>query len=366
VTATIFEGVMDDQTSPTLIGISREPAPRRRPWIRIIVIILVVGGLVGAGVLYWLDARHYETTDDAFIDAHVSQVSAQISGRITKLLIKDNQPVTAGQVLAEIDPRDMQARLDQMLAQRDQAAAQLAQARATLPARQADVAQDDAQIRVQQADADQSGRDLARYTHINPRAITAQTVDQARNTARSAEAKLDAARSTQAGARAQLAVARTQVAAAEAALRTAEANVAEARLQLDYTRILAPSDGRIARRTLELGNYVTPGQALLAIVQPACWVTANLKESQLGHLTPGQHATITVDAYPDQKLNAHVDSLQSGTGSVFSSLPAENATGNYVKIVQRLPVKLVFDDPNTCSRLHLATGMSVEPRIKVR
>lgn len=357
---------MDQQTPPHLIGFDRtEPAKPKRRWLRTVIIAVVLVAAVGALVLYWLDARQYESTDDAAIDGHVSQVSAQISGRIVRLLVDDNQSVQAGQLLAEIDPRDTQTRIDQMAAQRDQAAAQLAQAHATLDVRQADIAQDTANIRGAEADVVQATRDLARYSKVNPRAITQQVLDQARASAGNTQAKLEAARKAQAGARAQLAVAHAQLQAAEAALRLAEANLAQVQLQLEYTHVVAPAPGRITRRTVELGNYISPGQSLLAVVQPDCWVTANLKENQLARVHPGTAATVRVDAFPDEKLAAHVDSVQSGTGSVFSSLPAENATGNYVKIVQRLPVKLRFDG-DACARLHLAPGMSVEPRLKVR
>ena len=354
-----------DHAHPELIGIEAPKPKAKRRWPKLLVGVLVAGGLVTAGVLYWLDARHFVSTDDAFIDGHVSQVSAQISGRVIRLSVNDNQAVAAGQMLAEIDPRDMAVRLDQMQAQRDQAAAQLIQARATLPAREADVSQDGAQMRVQEAELDQSQRDLARYTRINPRAITAQTLDQAHSTSDSARARLDAARSVAASARAQVAIAKAQIAAAEAGVRTADANIAQAKLQLSYTHVVAPAAGYVARRTLEVGNYVNAGQSLLAIVQPDCWVTANLKESQLTHLAVGETAKVTVDAFAAHALDARVDSLQRGTGSEFSSLPAENATGNYVKVVQRLPVKLVFDDAGVCARLHLAPGMSVEPLIRV-
>jgi membrane fusion protein (multidrug efflux system) len=357
---------LDDYTDPKLLKQSAEAAEKPRgSRLRPVLAVLLVLALIGAGVLYWLNARHFETTDDAFVDGHISQVSAQISGRIIHLFAQDNQLVTAGHLLAEIDPRDAEVRLQQTTAERDQAAAQLAQARATLPARQADLDQATANIRVAEADFQQSQHDLGRYTAINPHAISAQTIDQARASLASTSARLDASRQAATGARAQIAIAQTQVDAAEAALRIADANVASARLQLGYTRILAPATGRIARRTLELGNYVSPGQSLLAIVQPECWVTANFKEGQLADMHPGQKATITIDAFPEETLAAHVDSLQSGTGSVFSSLPTENATGNYVKIVQRLPVKLVFDG-DACRRLALAPGMSAEPRVSVR
>ena len=358
---------MDDQTHPALLNqYGGSAASRQRRWPTLLAASAVVLLVVGGGVAYWSSARHYQNTDDAFIDAHISQVSAQISGRVIRLLVDDNQVVKAGQELVTIDPRDAQVRLDQMLGQRDQAAAQLEQARATLPIRQADLDQAGANIRVSQADRMQSQRDLSRYTAINPRAISAQTIDQARASNSSTQAKLEAVRHAEAGMRAQLAAARTQVDAAAAALRTAESNVDNARLQLSYTHVTAPANGRIARRTVEVGNYVNQGQSLLAVVQPNCWVTANLKESQLSRLRPGQPVSVTVDAFDEHPLAAHVDSLQSGTGSVFSSLPAENATGNYVKIVQRLPVKIVFDDPDACIKTALAPGMSVEPRITVR
>ncbi len=359
---------MDEYADPKLLtqdpGLPAPPPPRRR-LPRGLLAVPVILVLAAAALVYWLDARHFESTDDAFVDGHISQVSAEISGRIVGLQVRDNQLVQAGQVLAEIDPRDQAVRVDQMTAQRDQAAAQLAQARAALPARQADYEQAGANIRVSQADLQQSQRDLARYMAINPHAIAAQALDQARASFSAAQARLDASRQAQASARAQIAIARTQLDAAAAALRLAEANLADARLQLSYTHIVAPASGRVARRTVELGNYVTPGQSLLAIVQPDCWITANFKESQLTDMRPGQPATVTVDAYGGRTLAAHVDSLQPGTGSVFSSLPAENATGNYVKIVQRLPVKLVFDG-DACRTLQLAPGMSAEPRVKVR
>jgi membrane fusion protein (multidrug efflux system) len=356
---------MDDYTNPALMTDQTAAPPPRRRILPGLVAGVIILAIVAGGVVYWLDARHYESTDDAFIDGDISQVSAQISGRITNILVQDNQAVTAGQQLVQIDPRDQQMRLDQMTAQRDEAAAGLDQARATLPARQADLDQAIANTRVAQANQLQSQRDLARYTAINPNAISAQTLDSGRAAASTGTARVEASRQAEAGARAQLTIARTQIASAEGALRLADANVADAKLQLSYTSIAAPADGRVARRTVQLGNYVTPGEALLAVVQRPCWVTANFKESQLADMHPGQKATISIDAFGGRTLDAHVTSLQPGTGSVFSSLPAENATGNYVKIVQRLPVKLEFDG-DACHDLALAPGMSVTPRVKLR
>jgi membrane fusion protein (multidrug efflux system) len=341
-----------------------DPPPKRGKGAVFLVLALIAGGLIVAGVLYWLHARHLESTDDAFIDGHVSQISPQIGGRVTAILVRDNQLVAAGQKLIDIDPLDMQVRLEQALAQQAQTEAQLAQVRATLGVRQADLGQAEANIRVADADLEQAQQDLARYRSINPRAITRQQLDNASAAMRAAAAKRDANRQAAAGMRAQIEVTRAQIAAAEASLRVDAASVDNARLQLSYTTITAPAAGRITRRTVELGNYVSAGQALLAIVQPGFWVTANFKETQLTDMHPGQPATVHIDAFPGHDIAAHVDSLQTGTGAIFSALPVENATGNYVKVTQRLPVKIDFDED--VSKLALAPGLSVTPTVTVR
>jgi membrane fusion protein (multidrug efflux system) len=358
---------MDDVRSPppTRADAAAADAPPRRGKFGAFLALFIVLGLLGSGGVYlWLQGVGIESTDDAFVDGDISQVAAQISGRVVAIAVRDNQLVAAGQELITIDPRDAQARLDQAAAGRAQAVAQLEQARAALAVRRTDLGQADATVRVAEADLQQARQDLARYRAINPRAITRQLLDNATATTRSAEAKLDANRQAAAGMHAQLAAAAAQVQERQAALQTADANLALAQLQLSYTHVLAPAAGRVTRRTVELGNYVNPGEALLAIVQPGLWVTANFKETQLGRIRPGQPVQLRIDAFPDARLTGHVDSLQAGTGSAFSTLPAENATGNYVKVVQRLPVKIVFDGA-AASQLPLAPGMSVLPRVDV-
>ena len=224
-------------------------------------------------------------------------MAAQIGGRVQALLVRDNQLVAAGQTLVTIDPRDMQVRADQSLAQRAQAVAQLAQARATLAIRRADLGGAEANVKVAEADLFQAERDFARYRAINPHAVTRQLIDNADAAERSAKAKLDANRQAVAGMQAQIAAAAASVDAAQAAAATADADLANSRLQLSYTRVVAPTAGRVTRRTVELGNYIAPGQALLAIVQPGLWVTANYKETQLTHMRPGQTVKIYVDAF---------------------------------------------------------------------
>ncbi len=343
----------------------KPPMSRGRKLLYWLIGLILAGVAITAAVIYWLDARHYENTDDAFVDGNQSQVASQVSGRMTELLVVDNQHVDAGQPLLTIDPRDFQVRLEQAQAQRASAIAQAAQARAELFVQRATVEQQNAQVHVAEADLQQAQQDLARYRGINPAAITRQQLDQSTATTKSAVARLEAAKQAGLGSQAQLVVQQTKIDAADAAARQSAADVRNAELQLSYTLVVAPQAGKVTRRTVNLGNYVTPGQALLAIVPDDLWVTANFKETQLNLIRPGQPVQITLDAFPDAKLQGHVDSLQRGTGSVFSTLPAENATGNYVKVVQRLPVKIVFDGDDW-RKLPLAPGLSVSPRVTVR
>ena len=270
-------------------------------------------------------------------------------------------------MLVELDPRDYQVKLDQAVSQRAQAQAQAGQARAQLALQQANLDQAQANVRVTEADLGQAQADLARYRAIDPKAITKQQLDNQGAATKSAAAKLDANRQAVAGARAQIEAQRAMVAAQDAAVVQADVAVHNAELQLSYSTINAPADGQVTRRTVELGNYVNPGQALLAVVQDRLWVTANFKETQLAAMSPGQYVRVRVDACPDADLDARVTSFQGGSGQVFSSLPAENATGNFVKVVQRLPVRITFDDPAKArERCRMAPGMSVSPRVTVR
>ncbi len=353
-----------DQQAPITTSDSDAPPARgkRATFIGFGIGLLL---LAAACTAYFLHARQFATTDDAFIDGHISQISAETAGRVIHLYVNDNETVTAGQILLDIDPRDATLKLQQAEAERAQAQAVLEQARATLAVRQADASQAGANADASNADLAQADQNLARLRRINPRAITKQELDTATTSARAAQARLAAAHHLAAGSRAQIIAAKAAIDADSAAMQTADAAVAVANLTLLRTKLVAPAAGRVARRTVELGNYITTGQPLLAIVQPDLWVTANFKETQLALMHPGQDVTLDVDAYPAANLHGHIESLQSGTGSIFSALPSENATGNYVKVVQRLPVKIVFDGDDW-RNLGLSPGMSVFPRVRVR
>ena len=310
----------------------------QNPAFKIGVAIVVVGLVIGA-IIWWLIERQYESTDDAFIDTHIVHIAPQIAGQVIRVAVNDNELVRQGQLLVQIDPSDPIAKLNQALAQ--------------LAAAQTQVTQFQATEKGAEAQAQNASADLARYRllqRIAASAVAQQQIDAANATARNATAQRDAARA--------------QILNALAQIKLNQAQIASARLNLGYTRITAPVDGHVTQKSVALGNYVTPGQDLLAIVPLKLWVTANFKETQLAHMRVGQPVTVTVDACPDRDVRGHVDSIQRGAGQAFGILPPQNATGNFVKVVQRVPVKILLDRlPQKCI---LGPGMSVEPSVKVR
>ncbi|HEY3756113.1 MAG TPA: HlyD family secretion protein [Opitutaceae bacterium] len=344
-----------------------KPKPKGPPWYKrpaVVLIVVVVGiAAVVTIVLVWRHSETHISTDDAYIDVVSQQVSPQIAGRVIHVLVNDNQDVKKGQELVEIDPADFQAKLDESLASEAQAQAQVKQAQAQVTVYEAQLEKSKADLGTAQANATNAAHDLERYQKlqaVNAGAVSGQQLDSATAAATSTAAELVAARKSVDAAEAQQGYARAQVVAAQAAVKSADSSAAEARLTLSYTHILAGVDGRVTSKTVSEGNIVSPGTALLAIVPPWVYVTANFKETQLQHMRLGQPVTIKVDAYPDLKLTGKVNGLQAATGQALSLVPAENATGNWVKIIQRVPVKILFDsipdDPNR----RLGPGMSVE------
>jgi membrane fusion protein (multidrug efflux system) len=208
--------------------------------------------------------------------------------------------------------------------------------------------------------------DRARYESVQSNAVSRSQRDLAETQASSTAAEVEVARSQTRAAVAQVELDRANVQTARAQVQQTRTRLEQAQLQLSYTTIRAPRDGRITRRTVEQGAYVQTGQDLLALVPDDVWVVANFKETQLERMRPGQHVAISVDAYPHHKFNGKVDSLQAGSGALFSLLPPENAVGNYVKVVQRVPVKITFDEPVDFSQFNLAPGLSVQPKVSVQ
>ena len=349
--------------------------------------LLLVGLIVGTAlvlvlaVLFFLNARKYEATDDAYIDTHMVQLAPQVAGRVLRVMARDNQLVGTGQLLVEIDPIDQAQRVDQARAQREQGVAQKGQAQAQRDQALAQIATSQEQLRQAAAQTPGSAaqaaaarRDYDRYLAlqaINVKAVARQQLDNAQAQAISTEATAASQRRQRDVAAAQVAQSATQVQAADAMIRAADAQIgaadvqiAQARTSLGYTRITAPIVGHVANKNVQVGAYLQPGQQVMALVPLDLWVTANFKETQLKNMRVGQHVDIKVDAYPDYRFHGHIDSFERGAGQAFQVLPAENATGNFVKVVQRVPVKIVIDNLDD---LHhpLGPGMSAQPKVRV-
>jgi membrane fusion protein (multidrug efflux system) len=268
-------------------------------------------------------------------------------------------------VLVEIDPRDYEAGLSQARADLAAAGSQANQSRAEVNVSETKVTQAQAAVTAAEAEAQRANDDLKRYQSVESRAVSRSALDLAQAQARSANANLEAAYSQTNAAEAEVVLSEAGVETATAVVQQAEARLQQAELNLSYTKIIAPLDGRVTARTVQLGHYILPGQALLALVPKDVWVTANFKETQLTYMHAGQPVELSMDAYPNRKFKGKVDSLQAGTGARFSLLPPENAVGNYIKVVQRVPVKIIFDE-ELPANLDIAPGMSVVPNVKVK
>jgi membrane fusion protein (multidrug efflux system) len=342
---------------------NRQARRRKRRW-RLVALAGTVVLLVGGFGYYWFFLRPYETTDDAFIEADVIPIAPQVPGQVVKRLVADNQLVRAGDPLIEIDPRDYKARVAQAQASVAEARTRLDQARAQVISDQAKVEQEQANVVAAESETKRAEADLKRYQSIEAPAVSQSQIDLAVAQARSSEASLEVARSRNKAANVQVTLSQAGIQTAAAEVQRNEALLKQAQLELSYTKVSAPEDGFVSHRTVEAGAYVQAGQALLALVPARVYVLANFKETQLTHMLPGQPVRITVDAYPGRRFRAHVDSIQRGSGARFSVLPPENATGNYVKVVQRVPVKIVFDETPD-QALALGPGMSVKPKVNV-
>jgi membrane fusion protein (multidrug efflux system) len=387
---------------------------RRRRAFTIFFIVLLVIGL--AGLFYWLHARNFESTDDAQVEGHLIPVTSRIDGTVTHVYVDNNQSVKAGDLLVDLDPRDLQVTLDQSLAQLAQARsmvvaqqpnvpitqvenitnistgeADVANAQAALAAAQRDRESAAAKVSEAQANNAKAQADLARYQLlIAKEEVSQQEYDQIVAAAQSQQANVAAAQATlqsaaqvvdqrraqlaQAQSRltqyrrnapAQVAIRRATVESNQANAQAAQAQVAQSQLKLTYTKITAPLPGIVMKRSAEVGAHIAAGQELMEISQiNDLWVTANFKETQLRRIRPQQPATIHVDAL-DRDFNGSVLDIGGSTGSVASVLPPENATGNYVKVVQRIPVRIRFK-PDQDGLDRLRPGMSVEPEVRIR
>jgi membrane fusion protein (multidrug efflux system) len=337
-----------------------------------IILGLVVLVLAIVALVWWFLTRNEVSTDDAFTEGNAVTIAPKVSGYVVELHVDDNTRVKKGDLLLRIDPRDYVAARDQAVAQRDLAQAQLHQAEAQLALAKvqypAQLAQAQAQEKSAQANLVNAQAAYRRQHTVDQRATSQQNVDEATAQQRSAQAAVANAQAQVQAANVvqqQVTQAQALVESRQGQLKAALAQLEQADLNLSYTEVRSPIDGWVTRRNVQDGMLLQAGTSLFALVPPTVWVTANFKETQLGRMRAGDAVDIDVDAYPDLKLHGHVDSIQLGSGSRFSAFPAENATGNFVKIVQRVPVKIVIDRGTDDSR-PLPLGLSVTPTVQLK
>jgi membrane fusion protein, multidrug efflux system len=351
---------------PVTAGQAGAANPKAKRSRHRLFILSALGALVLAGGTFWyIDNVGYETTDDAAIEGHVIQVSPKVSAHVKTVHFDDNYQVKKGDLLIELDPRDFEVSLASAVANLASAQSKLTEAEAQQNVAQASLGQAKADLLSAQATADNAKADLDRNEHLfQTRVIDRREYDASLAQAKGAVANVESATKKVASQEAQVQLTSAQYITASSGEKQAEAQLRQAQLQLSYTKIFAPFDGRITKKSIEPGNYVQPGQTLFSLVPPDVWVVANFKETQLKQMKVGQPVSVRVDALPDRHFRAHIESFQVGTGGRFTLLPPENATGNFVKVVQRVPVKIVFDEP-VANLERLWPGESVEPKVRL-
>jgi len=405
-----------NQTTQKIVSGPEPTDPRTKSRRRFIVIGVVAILVVGA-LLFWWHSTYYEDTDDAQINGHLIQISSRIAGNVIEVNVDENQFVEKGTLIAELDPRDFETAVQQDEANLASAEAAYEAARVNVPvthvntgstlssagadvsSAHATVAQSEKQLQAAQAavaeakaNAIKSQLDLERYTPLVEKdVISKQQYDAAVAAAAANKAALAQAQANLQGAQDGVRIAHDRVAQAEAGLHTAQtgpqqvaiqkaradqaaalvqqakAQLDQAKLNLSYTKIVAPEAGIITRKSVEIGQNVSVGQNMMTLVSlDDIWVTANFKETQLDHMRAGQPVVISVDAYGGRKYDGKVTQIGGATGSVLSLFPPENATGNYVKVVQRVPVRIDFTKPSQIANHLLRPGMSVEPKVRVK
>jgi len=326
--------------------------------------VVLVAAVVG-GLLYWMEVRHYESTDDAFVAARSFSVASKVGGYVTEIPVTDNQHVNAGDRLARIDERDYRTAIDQANAQVAVSKANIDNVEAQIVSQQEQIKQAEAQLEQAQAQLQFAQEEFKRAEDLVEKgAGTVQRQQQTRSDLQAQQANTEKAKTAVTAAQVGIKTLQAQLEGAKAQLAQSQAQLDQAKLNLQYTNVVAAQSGRVVKLSGAKGTFVTAGQSLMMFVPDEVWVVANYKETQLNDMRPGQPVEIRIDAYPGRKLTGHVDSVQPGSGTAFSLLPAENATGNYVKVVQRVPVKIVVD--NWPADLPVGPGMSVVPWTRVR
>jgi len=333
----------------------------RKPLVRLGLILLLLI-FIGAGLGYWYYLSIYVSTDDAYVDGFVGMVSPQVPGRVHQIFVDNNDFVNKGQILVTLEPQDYHVAVAQ-------AEANLNRLRQDFASKYAKVAKARAQVSEAEATLNQTITDLNRYRNLYNRAtVPKQTLDQANTRYKVAKASVEQAQQEAQEALAEIGGSTKIPLKQQPAIKEAKARLQQACLNLSYTEVAAHITGFVTRRQVEVGNWVQPGQPLMSLVPleiKELWINANYKETQLTNVCIGQPAEVTVDAYPKVKFKGKVDSIMAGTGSAFSLLPPENATGNWVKVVQRIPVKIVLCPPfpeDRPLRLGMSTIVTIDTR----
>jgi membrane fusion protein (multidrug efflux system) len=328
-----------------------DPAPATAPAgtppnQRVIGIVAVIALIaLGVGGRMWYRGHYFVETENAYVSGHVHPVSSRIAGVVTRVLVEDNQAVKVGDVLAELDPADQRVKVEQIQAQIASAEQQVLQSDATIAQVKAQASGAQAQVAQSQAQLLRAKQDADRYGQLyntQMKAVSKAELDAANAARAGATADLAARRDNALAAQAQISAAGSAREVLKAQVKVLQTQLKDARQQLGYNQIVAPVAGRIGKRSVEVGARVQPGQQLAAIVQDEVWVTANFKETQLADIVPGQAVHVVIDAMPNHPLVGRVDSFSPASGNQFALLPADNATGNFTKIVQRVPVKIVL------------------------
>ena len=351
----------------------------------IILIIILLALLIIGGLMLWHYEKWHVSTDDAYTAGNVHTISPRVQGLVIERWVDDNQAVKAGDLLVKLDPKDYEVAVERAQAEMDQSKANVLTAQAAVVQAKAGVEQAQAQVAQARAQTSQAGanyqvagvnygRNSALFTK-DTRAVAQADVDTTKSNLDASKGAFDAAKASTQAAEANVDSAKAmaqnreaEVTAAQAAVETSQANLDNAKLQLSYCWVVAPCDGRVSRRTVETGQQLSPGQAIMAITPDDVWVLANFKETQLERVRVGQRVKIPIDTFKDHPFTGHVDSIQNGTGATYSLLPPDNATGNFTKIVQRVPVKIVFDRDDRATSIKgfedvVVPGLSCEPVI---
>jgi membrane fusion protein (multidrug efflux system) len=356
---------------PTFVEAPRVKRPpdnrgRRRLLLGILGAVVLVAG-VGYGGYWFFIGRFYETTNDAYLGADSVTIAPKVGGYVAELNVADNQTVHKGDVLARIDPRDYQTAIDSAAADRENAEATAANIDAQLTEQESTIAQAQAAVDSDQAAVTFSEQELARYGDLaRTGAGSTQRQQQAQADILQKKAVLDRDRAALSAARAHTDVLKTQRRQATAMIAAKSSALDQARINLANTTLVAPADGVVGDRSVRQGQFVQPGTRLMSIVPMGqIYLVANYKETQTGRMMPGQKVSISIDSFPGQTIEGTVDSLAPGTGSQFALLPPENATGNFTKIVQRVPVKILLDPNNPLSR-RLRPGLSVTAAVHIQ